>query len=255
MLRSQVEDPSTSSARTSTSSCAEGVLCPLYPSRRPSDKTETGWVVTFRPGKAFFQDYERFYRRRQQGELQWEFHADQREIARAAARRVPVRAAEDRPRTAYNPMSAQRRLRTPGSSSSTSHLRRCRTFLDFALAEAGKTHFDVQTLGGVRQYVDRYRAACEARKTAAVREAADRQREAEEAERAAYDAFRRREANLLFDRLPKEEQSAIEAAAGLKARSFNGSLGEAMRTRAIYALTVERHGDLIKSFEEWRSEH
>lgn len=38
-------------------------------------------MVTFRPGKGFFEGYERFFRRRHQGELQWEFHVDQREIA------------------------------------------------------------------------------------------------------------------------------------------------------------------------------
>src|SRR5437867_9479920 len=39
-----------------------------------------GFVLSFRPGKAFFEDYDRFYRRRAQGELQWEFRADEREI-------------------------------------------------------------------------------------------------------------------------------------------------------------------------------
>jgi hypothetical protein len=39
-----------------------------------------GFVLAFRPGTAFFDDYDRFYRRRKQGELQWDFDADQREI-------------------------------------------------------------------------------------------------------------------------------------------------------------------------------
>jgi hypothetical protein len=38
-------------------------------------KTRGGFVVTFRPGPAFFADYERFYRNRNQGELQWSFDA------------------------------------------------------------------------------------------------------------------------------------------------------------------------------------
>jgi len=29
-------------------------------------------------------------------------------------------------------------------------------FLDYALAEAKKTHFEVQTLGGLKQYLSRY---------------------------------------------------------------------------------------------------
>ena len=42
---------------------------------------EGGFVLSFRPGPTFFADYERFYLRRHQGELQWEFSADQRAIA------------------------------------------------------------------------------------------------------------------------------------------------------------------------------
>jgi hypothetical protein len=112
----------------------------------------------------------------------------------------------------------------------------------------------VQTLGGVRQYVDRYRATREARAAAVAREAAEQERAAEEEERAAYDSYRRAQAKVIFAGLSRDEQTAIEAAAGLKARSFNGSLAQAMRTRAIYALTSERHGDRIKSFEDWRSQ-
>ena len=44
-------------------------------------ETREGFVITFRPGDSFFADYEKFYRHRNQGELQWKFHADQRDIA------------------------------------------------------------------------------------------------------------------------------------------------------------------------------
>ena len=44
-------------------------------------KTRPGFVITFRPGPAFFQDYERFYRHRNQGELQWNFQADRQVVA------------------------------------------------------------------------------------------------------------------------------------------------------------------------------
>src|SRR2546430_2182383 len=40
-----------------------------------------GFVIVFRPGVGFFEDYDRFYRRRQQGELQWAFHDDRRQIS------------------------------------------------------------------------------------------------------------------------------------------------------------------------------
>jgi hypothetical protein len=43
-------------------------------------KGQDGFVITVKPGRTFFEDYDRFYRRRMQGELQWEFQADQREV-------------------------------------------------------------------------------------------------------------------------------------------------------------------------------
>jgi len=40
-----------------------------------------GFVIVFWPGVVFFEDYERFYRRRQQGELQWVFHDDRQQVS------------------------------------------------------------------------------------------------------------------------------------------------------------------------------
>lgn len=40
-----------------------------------------GFVMTFRPGSAFLLDYGRFYRGRQQGEMQFDFHDEQHDVA------------------------------------------------------------------------------------------------------------------------------------------------------------------------------
>ena len=214
----------------------------------------SGFVLGFRPAQGFFDDYERFYRRRQQGELQWDFHADQREIGEPL-RVAGLFAQLKNGKAAAQPYVSSKEVENARQLLADIPFSEMQSFLEFALSEARKTDFDVQTLGGVRQYVERYRATCEARAAAAVREAAEQERAAEEEERAAYDSYRRAQAKVIFAGLSREEQTAIEAAAGLKARSFNGSLGQAMRTRAIYALTLERHGDRIKSFENWRSQH
>jgi hypothetical protein len=41
-------------------------------------RNANGFVVTFRPGSAFFSDYDRFYRNRNQGGLQFDFHGDRK---------------------------------------------------------------------------------------------------------------------------------------------------------------------------------
>lgn len=213
---------------------------------------EPGFVVSFRPGQGFFDDYDRFYRRRNQGQLQWEFEADQREIAE------PLRVAALFSQLKNGTAAGQSYISSKEAENARQLLAdipfaEMRTFLDFALAEARTTNFDVQTLGGVRQYVDRYRLARDARQAAATREKADRERKAELDALAAYESYRRTEASTIFASLPPAEQTAIELAAASKSRSFTGPLGETMRTRAICTLTLERYGDRIKSYEEWRS--
>jgi hypothetical protein len=116
-------------------------------------KGQDGFVITFKPGPTFFRDYDRFYRRRGQGELQWEFRADEREIGE------PLK-------LAY--LFAERRTGRPVASVAYVNSKDVETakellteitmdeapaFLDFGLAEAAKTKFDVQSVGGLRQYL------------------------------------------------------------------------------------------------------
>jgi hypothetical protein len=49
-----------------------------------SAKNGEGFVLSFRPGVTFFEDYERFYRRRHQGELQWGANDDRQQIGTPA---------------------------------------------------------------------------------------------------------------------------------------------------------------------------
>ena len=123
-------------------------------------------------------------------------------------------------------------------------------FLDYALAEAKKTRFDVQTLGGLKQYLSRYqergtqRAAAKA--TQARREAEDKATQ----RRMDYDRFRRAEADRLFSSLPAKEQAAIEAAAHAKAPRFgrgSGSLAQTMFEIERARITAQRHPDKIPS--------
>ncbi len=64
-------------------------------------KGRNGFVITFRPGSAFFADYDRFYRHRERGSVQFDFHADRQYIAEPlkvaylfmpGERRHPIRA-------------------------------------------------------------------------------------------------------------------------------------------------------------------
>src|SRR5205807_5861696 len=97
-------------------------------------------------------------------------------------------------------------------------------FIDYALARAKKTRFDVQTLGGLRQYLPQYlerrveRAAD--RHVQAARKADERATEL----RIAYDRFRRERANQIFATLQPKERDEIERQAQARTPSRRGGL-------------------------------
>jgi hypothetical protein len=130
-------------------------------------------------------------------------------------------------------------------------------FLDFALAEAGKTRFDVQTIGGLKQYLSSYLAAADRRTASHAARTAKQQRDDDEALQIAYVGFRRSRAKTIFQSLPAEEVAAIEdLAKGGKKTAFSaniGSLDSFILDLAIANITADRYSDRIPSFEEWQA--
>jgi hypothetical protein len=216
-------------------------------------KTRPGFVITFRPGPAFFQDYDRFYRHRNQGELQWDFQADRRDVAeplRIAHLFTAKRTKQDAKLITFassSDVEAARQLLTHMS------FEEAPAFIDYALSQAASTKFDVQTLGGLKQYITGYLATRQARARAkAQADASDRQK-AQEALKTAYDRFRRDQARELYTSLPEEERAIIDAEARRASNGFEGTLGERMLDIRKIMITAQRHSDQIKTFENWRS--
>jgi hypothetical protein len=212
-------------------------------------KSNAGLVVSFQPGPAFYEDYDRFYRRRARGEIRADFRPDQREIGEPL--KLAYLFAEKR---SGHPVSSVAFVNSKDVNTAKQILAEvpfddAPAFLDFALAAARATNFDVQTLGGLRQYLARYKAKQTAQATATREKAAKDKREAE---RLAYDHYRRQEAASLFRSLPAKERQTIEQSAERAAARFGGSLRTSMRGVYRAQITAQRHPDDIKSFEEWR---
>jgi hypothetical protein len=218
-------------------------------------KGRDGFVITFRPGSAFFADYDRFYRHRERGSVQFDFHADRQHIAEPLKvaylfiEKRTGRASAGIPYVPSKDVETAKYLLAQIPFEDIPH------FLDYALAEAKKTRFDVQTLGGLKQYLSGYQ---ERRAHRAVEKASRTRREAEDKAtqlRMDYDRFRRAEADRLFSNLSAKERAAIEAAAHAKAPRFgrgSGSLAQTMFEIERARITVERHPGNIASFEQWQ---
>ena len=212
-----------------------------------------GFVLSFRPGPTFFQDYDRFYRRRHQGELQWEANDDRQRIGE------PLKVAYlfTEKRTGHPAASvafvASKDVETAKQLLATIGFDEIPAFLDYALAEARKTDFDIQTLGGVKQYLAGYMAFRERRAAEKVREAGRRVKELEDATRQSYERFRRAQAADIFATLPEAERTSIEDAARTYAAGFGGSLATTMFAFGKVRFTIERHGGKLKTFEQWQA--
>jgi hypothetical protein len=221
-------------------------------------KNGNGFIVLFRPGQAFFADYDRFYRQRVQGELQWSFHADRREITeplKVAYLFIEKRTGQpvkDIPYVSSRDVTSAKHLLSQLSFEDIPD------FLDYALAEANKTHFDMQTLGAVRQYLNGYAKARARRAAAKTTESARQAEERATQARMDYDRFRRAAAEELFASLPEDECSIIEDLARSKASQsawHKGPLAEIMHGADKARITIERHPGKIPSFEHWAAVH
>jgi hypothetical protein len=212
----------------------------------------SGLVITFRPGAAFFLDYVRFYRHRNQADLQFDFHDDQHSISE------PLKVAYlfIQRRTGHIPAGVSSKDKDTARQF-LQHIpfEEMEKFLDYSLAEAKKTNYEPQTLGGIRQYVPGYLQSRNHQAAAKAAEATRLANERQDATRLAYDRFRRIRADQLFETLPKAEQGIIEGLARASNSSgfaaTNGSFAKTMFDLARARITAERHPDKIQSLEQW----
>ena len=98
-------------------------------------------------------------------------------------------------------------------------------FLSYALGEAQKTKFDVQTLGGLRQYLASYGETRDGRAAQKAEWAARAAKQREEEAYAAYAGYRRAAAEALFATLPAAEQAVIDGLARGEPRQFGRAEG------------------------------
>jgi hypothetical protein len=215
-------------------------------------KGRDGFILTVKPGRAFFEDYDRFYRRRGQAEMRSDFTPDRNAIGeplRFAYLFTEKRTGQPVASIAY---VNSRDMETAEQLLTEITFAEAPAFLDFALGAARETNFDVRTLGGLRQYLAPYKAH-QASRVSISQQGAIRRRN--ESERIAYDGYRRDEAASIFESLPTDERRSIEDTARAATTGFQGALYETMLRVKRHQLVAQRYDDRIRSFEEWIATH
>ena len=217
-------------------------------------ESRDGFVLTFRPGDRFKADYQTFYTRRSPGEVRFTFHDENRAIGdphRVAYLFMEKRTGHKPDATAY---VSSKDVETAKELLAHLSLAQMPDFLDFALAEAGKTRFDLRTLGGVRQYLNGYGQSLQRRGVANMAAEARQSEQRQTQLRMDYDQYRRTEAQRLFEKLPPGEQAEIEAQARAKLSAggpVSGYMVQTLIRVEKLRLTIERHPGHVVDFDQW----
>ena len=108
----------------------------------PAERRD-GFVLTFRPGLAFFADYQRFYTNRFQRGIQFQFHEEKKAIGEA--HQVAYLFAEKRTGQKRDtiPYVSTKDVETAKELLSYIPMAEIPGFFDYALSEANKTNFDI----------------------------------------------------------------------------------------------------------------
>jgi hypothetical protein len=205
------------------------------------------------PGKGFDEDYGKFYKKAYQSTLQFSYQAEKQNI------QDPIDLVFYFYTRLYNSsdignLSVYSPKETDFARSilSTLSLKEAKDFVDFALAQAATTSFDVKTFMGVRQYLAAWPSAKKEfegwRRKEEERKKVDRDEELKNL----YQTFRQGEIKKSRESLSPSELTDIEKqveAQLLKEnpKVFGPSVLVRIRTNALLADRFR-----IPSFEEWK---
>jgi hypothetical protein len=211
------------------------------------------WKLKFLPGKGFAEDYEKFFKKASKSTLQFSYHAEKQNI------QDPIDLVFYFYTRLYNSsdignLSVYSPKETDFARSilSTIPLEEAKNFVDFALAQAATTSFDIKTFMGVRQYLPAWQTAKKAFVARGLKEKQRKEAEREEKLKNLYQKFRQGDIKKARERLSPSELSEIEKHIEHNLLEENPKvfgLSTLVRVKTD-ALLADRF--CIPSFEEWK---
>ena len=220
---------------------------------------EQGFKLVFRPGKAFFYDYEHFYRKDGTTRvLQFQEAADRAHLKApyTAVRTFYKHALGVDERTLDEMVFAEKDIAFAKQMIEQFDEESFRDLVKFALDEAPKTNFKMRNIAAVQTYLPAWQADRELRaKRLVAQQAADKKRRREKQEDE-YEHFKRQTAIAYFEKCAPTEREEVQRIAVDKVTA-DYPPGHAMRKimlgNAERALLLERCG--IPDFETWLKSH
>ncbi len=212
-----------------------------------------GFKVSFRPGKNFFVDYEHFYRRGKVRVLQFQHSSDKFHIQKPLELVAYF----------YKKLKGVDVLDTNiFSGKDTDFLRALdaqfgedgvRDLIDYAVAEAPKTQFVMQTVHAIKQYIPAWQAEKEKRIATRARQRRDEENQKEERKQIEYEHFIKAELHYYIDSLSPEERANLtnRVADLVDVKHPKGSPVHSISMRIVERQLIQEAHPL-PSFDEWK---
>lgn len=210
-----------------------------------------GFKLVFKPGKGFFQDYETFYLGKPARILQFERRADEEQIqqpltvARYFINQRPGAAAQ------HDSYFSSAEIEFARELIERFGLDECRPFIDYALACAKETKFDMKTLRATRQYLAGWEANQAHRETSRVKEKERAEKARLENLKDTYNTMVKRHAATYLEGLAETQRREIRDQAE---RAMAEKHGRAPGFPVFVSIEERRIAfarQPVSSFEEW----
>jgi hypothetical protein len=214
-----------------------------------------GFNLICHPGPGFFEDYDRFYSRRMQAELPFTLAVDENTIQKPQEIVLYFHQQLHGSADADVEFGFSEKETAFASSLLEKHsVEEAKAFIDYGLAEARKTKFDIRSIGGLKKYYAPYTKELREKAKAKVRDIEEQKSQKNNRRRRAYEAYRATEITRLRTTFPPHEIEHLEnfVRGELEAKHPGSKIFSGWVRQRVDHILAEKHG--ILSFEEWQKE-
>jgi flagellar motility protein MotE (MotC chaperone) len=208
--------------------------------------------IVFKPGRGFFRDYDHFYLGKNTRILQFERAADEARVQKPLSvvryffeKRLGTSNLGDQRFMDGDIQFARQLIDRIGYDE-------CRPFIDFALASAKSTHFEVKTLRGLEQYLVSWEANKAQREQARIKEQERVAQARQEALKETYGTMAARHAMSYLESLTPEGRNVIKAEAEQRIAHKSGRGIGFSTFVSIEERRIALEQSPVPSFDEWQ---
>jgi hypothetical protein len=220
--------------------------------RKNADKT--GFNLSFCPGSSFFEDYHQFYAPHQQPPMLVRKTQDEQTIQRPMELVAYFYRRLYRTDTVDEAIFSNKETAFAAALLENHSFEDLQAWVDFALAEARRTGFDIRSFGGIRQYAAAFEARRAQERHHHEREMAQVSERRERQLQDRYQQFYRSELLRLRQAMGAEALAALEGQVRQGLGDEANGIGARFLIRVrVDQILVQQHQ--VPSFEQWQQQN